>query len=959
MKRFLIGIIFLLPFSLLAQYPQHALHPEQLYYDMSYYDIDLSVDVAAHFISGHTEIEGTITHDGTYQIILNFYVNMSVDSVKAQGQDALFNHSNNLLTVSLPTTLNNGDPFSVVIYYHGYPTAVGPFSSGLNFTTYNGQNLVYSYHWPYFAETYIPCKDHPSDKADSVRIAITVPDIYEVGSNGVLTATNILPGNQKQFVWESHYPMTPYHISINIYPFDVIQSNYPSPVSGNIFLEYFLFPNHTPTAEPQLNTVVPKIIEAFESRFGAFPFHAEKYGICESVISGGMEHQTILTMNYASFFSDVVVHESGHEYFGNLISIADWGHIWLSEGFATYGEAIYREYWEGTSGYQNEILQHMSGSGNGAIHVSDASNPVNIIPYDLVYLKASTVLHMLRFVMGDTLFFQMLNDYVTTSQFRNKNIDTEQFENFCESYYGNDLSWFFDQWIYGDGRVAANYYHYWNPSTFSLEFKIQSVPSGGTTYHHMPIPLQLGTSGPGNQIADTVWIDSLTTNKQYVFGDTTNLQIQIDPDNWILKVPFNRMNHPTIDSLYLWQDTLRVRWEPFFDFTNYKINIYKDDNGNWVLISSQTVTEFSFSFHPTEAGLYGFEISAIENNHQTDPSPISSIYYSDFPMDQGILLVDETRNGDGGNMWTPTDGAVDSFYNSLLDGFSYQQLDIINENRPLNVSDVEHYSTIIWHHDVLYTSYLSQSEITLRTYLNAGGRILFSGAKVPTLVSENFREQYLGVQNTQTNNQADFVSASGEGEFNDLPVDSSKITTPAYNYRLPFVTIFDSTNLSESIHRYQSGSGNPTFQNEICGVSARSVLDTTQFAAITLGFPLYFIEPDSARSFMVKALEVLGEAPTKIAMYSKQNPQDFHLFQNYPNPFNPNTTIEFVLPKSVFMTLKIYNILGQEVATLVSERLAAGNYKYEWDASGLASGVYMYRLEAGKFKQVRKMLLVR
>jgi hypothetical protein len=88
-------------------------------------------------------------------------------------------------------------------------------------------------------------------------------------------------------------------------------------------------------------------------------------------------------------------------------------------------------------------------------------------------------------------------------------------------------------------------------------------------------------------------------------------------------------------------------------------------------------------------------------------------------------------------------------------------------------------------------------------------------------------------------------------------------------------------------------------------------------------------------------------------------PQDFSIFQNYPNPFNPSTNIEFALPKSAFVTLKVYNLLGEEVATLVAEQREAGIHRFNWDARGLASGVYLYRLEAGKFVAVKKLILMR
>ena len=104
---------------------------------------------------------------------------------------------------------------------------------------------------------------------------------------------------------------------------------------------------------------------------------------------------------------------------------------------------------------------------------------------------------------------------------------------------------------------------------------------------------------------------------------------------------------------------------------------------------------------------------------------------------------------------------------------------------------------------------------------------------------------------------------------------------------------------------------------------------------------------------------LFNEGVTSLEEVNSKVPQGYNLNQNYPNPFNPNTTIEFSIPESEFVTLKVYNILGEEVATLVSERLTTGQYKYDMDASALASGVYLYRIKAGEFQQIKKMVLLR
>jgi hypothetical protein len=111
--------------------------------------------------------------------------------------------------------------------------------------------------------------------------------------------------------------------------------------------------------------------------------------------------------------------------------------------------------------------------------------------------------------------------------------------------------------------------------------------------------------------------------------------------------------------------------------------------------------------------------------------------------------------------------------------------------------------------------------------------------------------------------------------------------------------------------------------------------------------------------FWSDTFSILVEQPVQISRNNQTIPREFRLYQNYPNPFNPNTAIEFELPYSVFVTLKIYTILGEEVATLVSDRLSAGYYKYNWDFSDLASGVYLCRFETENFIKTRKLILQR
>ncbi|UCF62768.1 MAG: T9SS type A sorting domain-containing protein [bacterium] len=938
-------------------YNQYALLPEQLLYDVKFYDLGIVIDVNTHSISGVTRIQAEILQNNTSQIVLNFYNIMNIDSIVYQNQLLTYSHHDNILRTDLPLPLGSSDTFSVRVYYHGNPLSYPPYSSGLNFVDYLGQRLIYSLNWPYFACSYFPCKDHPSDKADSVRIAVTVPASHIVGSTGQLVSTQSLPGNYLQYIWESHYPVAPYNICINAYPFDSVNSVYNSALSGTIPLEFYMFPHHTASALPRLQGEVPRIIEAFESYYGPFPFPNDKFGVCELSMSGfGMEHQTLLTMNYSFFFDIELPHEGAHEWFGNMIAIADWGDIWLSEGFATYGQAIFREYWEGPAGYQQEISSHMASSGSGTIFVSEPWDPQNLIPLALVYNKASTVLHMLRFVMGDSLFLDMLKDYATLSAFRHGNVNTAQFEVFCESYYGQDLSWFFDQWIYRDGKMSLEYYAYWNLAADSLIFKAHSTPSIGGTYHAMPVPVQFNTASI--QFLDTLLIDSLNLTQRYEFSDTSGLEILIDPGNKLLKGQITYLDHPVLESAAMNQDSVVVRWSPFFDFPEYEVHLWRKDNsGNFVFISSLPVSGYNLTFKPSQAGTYRVAVLAAKDGHQTGLSEFIEVNYTTFPMDLDILVVDETRNGSGSSMLDPTDEVVDLFYDSILLNYAHDQLDVITAGRAPDVFDFAHYKLVIWHYDVASQTVINESLAAIRAYLEAGGTIIFSGINLLTNLSSDFTAPYLGYTQTTVNPVADYSGALGLRGYSDIPLDTFKITIPSYNNRLRFVSIFDTTS-ARAIYQFLSHSANPQFHNKACGIVAPSVANSTRSGVISLGFPLYFTQIDSARNFMFNALEELIQV-SKITEESKLKLSGFRLVQNYPNPFNPVTVIGWHLATNSTVKLTVYNITGQKVAILVNEKQPAGYHSFVWNASQMASGVYLYRLQAGDHIEARKMMLLR
>jgi hypothetical protein len=251
-----------------------------------------------------------------------------------------------------------------------------------------------------------------------------------------------------------------------------------------------------------------------------------------------------------------------------------------------------------------------------------------------------------------------------------------------------------------------------------------------------------------------------------------------------------------------------------------------------------------------------------------------------------------------------------------------------------------------------------QSVPALRAYLEAGGTIIFSGMKLLNGLDPTFTNPYLGFQNSLDNAQADFVGTVGDLGYTDLPLDTSKITIPSFNNRLRLVTVYDTAVSARSLYRYLSHSTNPLFHLKPCGILAPSVVDSSQSGVISLGFPLFFIDVDSARSFIQGAISELSTI-TSIGTHTQPQVQQFQLMQNYPNPFNPTTIISWRLAVGGHVNLSIYNLRGQKVTTLLSASLLSGFHSIEFDASNLASGIYFYQLEAGQYIDSRKMILLK
>jgi hypothetical protein len=209
-------------------------------------------------------------------------------------------------------------------------------------------------------------------------------------------------------------------------------------------IQFYLYPEDVAGASA-VNARVKDMIGAFAARFGPYPFLREKYGEAQSPLGGGMENQTITSLG--TFHEYIVAHELAHAWWGDNVTFRDFHHVWLAEGFATYGEAIWAEASGGPAAY-HDMMDGLRFFGPGTVWAPDESDLYRVFNAGLSYNKAAWVLHMLRHVVGDKRFFAAMRAY--GSRYGGATATTEDFRRVVEEVSGMELERFFNEWIYGE-----------------------------------------------------------------------------------------------------------------------------------------------------------------------------------------------------------------------------------------------------------------------------------------------------------------------------------------------------------------------------------------------------------------------------------------------------------------------------------------------------------------------------
>jgi aminopeptidase N len=455
-----------------------------------------------------------------------------VDSVLLNGSTAQYTHSNNKINITLDHTYTFGEPFTLKVYYRGVPS--GTNFGGFFFGTHAGTPVIGSLSESYSGPYWWPQKDTPGDKADSSDVWITVADNLVPVSNGSLESITPNGNGTHTYHWKNHYTIANYLISLAITNYTQYNTYYRYSPTDSMVIMNFIYPENFSYVKPFVDET-DEMIEVFANRYGEYPFIQEKYGHAEFQWGGAMEHQTCTSMGF--WGSGVISHELAHQWYGDMITCADWHNIWLNEGFATYSEAVYIEAKNGKAAYNTQIISEMNSArtAQGTLWVQDITNEWNIFNGARTYSKGGCVLHMLRGVVGDSTFFDIMRTYSAHPSVTYGVATTEDFQAIAESVYGQSLNYFFQEWIYGENEPTYNVG--WDKSQvtgdlYNVIININQSVNTNPSYFTMPVQIKLNTS-LGDTIV-TLFNNAQTQNFQFqVIGNPTS--IVFDPGNWILK----------------------------------------------------------------------------------------------------------------------------------------------------------------------------------------------------------------------------------------------------------------------------------------------------------------------------------------------------------------------------------------------------------------------------------------
>ena len=501
-------------------------------------DYKLDVNLYKCFVTPYskafpaTEIITLKADSAISSIQLNAVVtSLQIDSVGLAGKS--FTHTNDILKITLDKTYSAGDTLKVKVSYSHKSVWDGAF--------YVNSGLVFTDCEPEGARRWFPCWDSPSDKA-TLELTAKTPASVKFGSNGRL-ADSTKNVDTITYHWISRDPIATYLMvmtgKVN-YNLDIVYWKNPSNAADSIPFRFYY------NARENVTAIKPAVIAMnnyFTNLFCRQPFEKNGFATLDtSFVWGGMENQTLTSLCTNCWGENLVVHEFAHQWFGDMITCATWADIFLNEGFATYCEAL----WAGNSGGYAAYKSTIDGVADAYIGhnpgwaiytpgwATTTPNVDSLFDTYITYDKGASVLHQLRYVMGDTLFFAGLKSYANDVRYKYKSATIINFKDVMSQTAGTDLTWFFNEWL-----NQANHPAYTNLYTvttlpgnkWTVNLTMKQIQSG-TYYYQMPVEFKVVFSDASDT---TVKFFNSTNNQVFTLSfNKLPTSVIFDPNNNIV-----------------------------------------------------------------------------------------------------------------------------------------------------------------------------------------------------------------------------------------------------------------------------------------------------------------------------------------------------------------------------------------------------------------------------------------
>ncbi len=420
--------------------------------DLLFYHLDVRVDPANKFLSGSNIIRFKMLQDDN-RIQLDLHSALNVDKILYGNVPLKYERDSGAVFVDFPETLRRGGVYAIDFYYSGHPVETGRFG-GITFRKdASGHDWINTACEGQGASIWWPNKDQWRDEVEEMQISVSVPNGLVDVSNGQFMGKTDLRDGYTRWDWFVHYPINNYDVSLNIGNYQHFFDKY-----GKLRLDFYALPEDLEKAKKQFSQA-KGMLRAYEHYFGRYPWPKDGYKLIEVPYSG-MEHQSAVT--YGNHFANgylerdwtgvgisprfdfIIIHESGHEWFGNSVTAADRSDMWIHEGWTTYLEGLYVEYMYG----HDDAIKYLNGYKTKIRNQQPIIPPrgVNATPPADQYFKGALMLNTLRSVINDDRrWWRLFHD--TYQHFKYRNIMTEDMVQFFNQKTGMNLTPIFDQYL--------------------------------------------------------------------------------------------------------------------------------------------------------------------------------------------------------------------------------------------------------------------------------------------------------------------------------------------------------------------------------------------------------------------------------------------------------------------------------------------------------------------------------